>query len=359
MLDELFLTPPEHPRLQPNDRVTNLRYGIFHGWGLSKEGEMHLNWYSERGMVFWCECADFQKRLMPCSVDQLNVLNALFAGGMVPSEEGDEPGRRYHAKYLEVLESAGVLSFEWDKAELYPKIAAWWRRKPSTSEFTERLKARFSQISMEHPEPAPSIGNQQIYDVKRFTKLKDEKPQVRLALLVATGKLSQGFDTKELLGFALSKGWLNDSGWDEAFRLGLLANNTGQPLPEKTVTADEPPKKKQSLAEKIGVSDWNEIEICVSGLGIKYRRAGTNDDFLSIQWGHIDLKKDGVLHGLLLCIAKHNGTYPNIEKKDKRRAQVLKLNRAFRGAFGLPGNPFFNKGKMGTQCLFTISGGRK
>lgn len=125
----------------------------------------------------------------------------------------------------------------------------------------------------------------------------------------------------------------------------------GEAIKAENVQGSTAPKK-QGFAAHIGASDWKEIELSVLATGIRYRKAGTDDKFLSIQWGHIKLKRDGVLHGVLIEIARHNGCYPNLKKEDKRRSQVHDLNHAFRNYFGLPGNPFSNNGRMGIQSIF-------
>jgi len=121
-----------------------------------------------------------------------------------------------------------------------------------------------------------------------------------------------------------------------------------------------PSKKDGHLAADVGANSWQELEFRVTGNGLQFRKAGTDEKFIRKNWAGVHL--DGLLkpRGVLCEVAKFGGTRPK-EKGDRGiRKAVLDLNKALKSAFGLTENPFRNDRTLGVQAnVAAISDGRR
>lgn len=196
-----------------------------------------------------------------------------------------------------------------------------------------------------------TVSEAQVYDAMTLLKLADSNPRLRLQLLVSTGNLPPDFTTADLLRHARAKGWeWTRAGYERAEELGLMGNPAA---PAAVQTHGR-------LAADVGATSWQELEFRVLASGLEFRRAGMGSDFIRKTWGALNLKGRRVVCGLLIDVAQHRGTLPKDREADKRRQRVIILNKALRGAFGLPDNPFHNDRRLGTQTVIgAISWGGK
>lgn len=197
------------------------------------------------------------------------------------------------------------------------------------------------------------VSDARVYDAMKYLKITDANPRFRLMLLVAKGTLSQDFTTAELLTFWRSRGgeWTKE-GYDWASENGLL--NEGHPVASGTV------KAQGRLAADVGAESWGELEFRVLANELAFRKAGTNGPFIHKKWEKLGMESRLLSYALLIQIAKFRGTFPKDHDGDKRRRTVHALNKALKAAFGLPGNPFRNDRRLGTQtAIGAISWGGK
>ncbi len=107
------------------------------------------------------------------------------------------------------------------------RLAAELLQEPGAS-----AESPIERVEWVNFKPIPGVTYSQYDTVKRYVCLAEDNPAFRLGILKGIGSLSQDFDTKELITFAMSKGWmLTPAGFDWARDNGLLdAGRTSAPV---------------------------------------------------------------------------------------------------------------------------------
>ena len=124
-----------------------------------------------------------------------------------------------------------------------------------------------------------------------------------------------------------------------------------------TSTPKVPDRKAESimptLADSLGVTQWNDLEVKVLATGLDLRKTGTAD-WTRRDWGALGLDGKLAAIALLIRVAQHGGTFPYGRgvTGEHRKHTLHDLNAALREAFGLKENPLKAARGLGTQSLF-------
>ncbi len=113
------------------------------------------------------------------------------------------------------------------------------------------------------------------------------------------------------------------------------------------------------IADIIGADSWNEIEIQISGRGIRARKSGADKWYPEnawIEWETLNMRPSSQTRyfSIFKELARMGGTIPKKDGTDYNSA-VHDLNSKLRAAFGLKGQAFKTQGALTKTTLATIS----
>lgn len=182
---------------------------------------------------------------------------------------------------------------------------------------------------------------------------------------ITSGELTPDFTEAQLLQWADGAGlMLTAAGLDAWRRITQEANTKAADTPAASdtgkagamVDAGTSPKVDGlNIAETIGATAWAEIEIQMSGTGIRARKAGTekwNPARGWIQWDKLSMNpsQETRYFKIFTAIAAAGGAIPKEGGTDYNSA-VHDLNTKMRAAFGLDGQAFKTEGAI-TKSMF-------